>query len=692
MVSKPLIHRPLASAFTRSPMLRATLPLMIGMALAAWSPPSVRVAWCVFLAALLLFGVLSVGRTTYDRRWHRGVAFACTMLAFGALWSVVRDARQVPGAELLDDQRTTGLAVRIQEVTGSSQRTAKGFAKVEAAIQDGRPVPAGGVVVVTLFDRAKAPTLRAGELLLVMGGPERIRRVADPGGFDAVQWAASHGAEHEVFVGPEQWTVIGEPSVVDRWTDRMRRATLGWIEASGLDQEERGMVKALLLGIRDELDADQKQAFARSGTIHVLAVSGMHVGLVYAVLMALLGWWGMKSGARFGRGLLIILFLWGYAGLTGWSPSVLRATVMFTFFTVAEMSGRQTEPLNSLFGAAFVLLLWDPLMLFQLSFQLSFLAVLGILLFYKPILHLWQAPNTVMHYFWSLTAVSLAAQVITTPLSLFMFKAFPVWFLPANLMIVGLVSIAVYAGALMVILHRVPVVGEAVIWCNEQLVHLLGWCSRVFAEMPGAYPAIRIDAVQMVLLYTLLGLVAGFAFWRWRPARSLSAVVVLILLVSWGLTARARNHQHSLTVYAERDRLSLAVVNGRSMTVLVDTVDVFLQRKVEAHARSVGAEITASEVLSDSLQFLEGAPGTLIALVPPGRAPEETKLRTKLCVLHGEGRFDLEGLMALWPELTQVVLSPDIPRKRRAFLHRWFVDKAVAVHDVDRDGAFILTP
>ena len=673
-------------------MLRVTLPIIIGISSAAFFKPPLWIAWSICSALVLAFVLLSALRTTYPRRWERGLAFSLFMVAFGLLWLSVRDPRQTPRSSVLNDPRTDGLFVQVVEVTGRSLRTAKAFAKVETAAQDSAVVRAAGTIVLTLFDKNDAPILHNGDRLWIGRGAERLVRVADPGGFDAGVWAASHGAAHEVFAGPGQWQVIGAPSLVDQWTDRMRNATLKWIEASGLDREERGMVKALLLGIRDELDADQKQAFARSGTIHVLAVSGMHVGLVYAVFMAMLGWWGRKKGARLVRGALVLLFLWGYAGLTGWSPSVMRATVMFTLFTISEMSGRQAEPLNSLFGAAFVLLIWDPLMLFQLSFQLSFLAVLGILLFYKPIMGLWYAPNTVLHYFWSLTAVSLAAQVITTPLSLYMFKAFPVWFLPANLAIVGLVTICVYAGALMVLFHQVPYVGPIIIWCNEQLVHFLGWCSRFFAELPWAYPAVRVDVLQMLLLYLLITLVAVWSFWRWRPARLLSVAVVLGLLISWGSMANERNRQRSITVYAERERLSLALVDGRHMTVVADSVDVYLQRKVELHARSVGAQNTGSTLVASELQTLRTDGLPIIALIPPGRSPELLAEDVTLCVLHGDGRFDLDSLLVRCPKLRQVVLAPDIPRKRLKYLRQWFVDRTIAVHDVDRDGAFILGP
>lgn len=684
--------RSIISAVARAPLMRVTLPFTIGIGAAAFFLPPLWLAWSLCGALALVFALLCAFRTTYPRRWERGFAFTLLMVAFGLLWSGVRDPRQAPRASTLNDPSTDGLFVQVVEVTGRSVRTAKAFVEVEAAAQDSLVVEAAGTIVLTLFDKHNTPLLHNGDRLWIGRGAERLVRVADPGGFDAGAWAASHGAAHEVFVGPGQWQVVGAPLLLDQWTDRMRNATLQWIEASGLDREERGMVKALLLGIRDELDADQKQAFARSGTIHVLAVSGMHVGLVYAVFMGLLGWWGRKKGARVVRGTLVLLFLWGYAGLTGWSPSVMRATIMFTLFTVSEMSGRQGEPLNTLFGAAFVLLIWDPLMLFQLSFQLSFLAVLGILLFYKPIMRLWYAPNMVLHYFWSLTAVSLAAQVITTPLSLYMFKAFPVWFLPANLVIVGLVTICVYAGALMVLFHQVPYLGPIIIWCNEQLVHFLGWCSRFFAELPWAYPAVRVDLFQMVLLYLLIALVAVWSFWRRRPARLLSVAVVLALFVSWGFMANERNGQHNITVYAERERLSLALVSGRHMTVVADSVDVYLQRKVELHARSVGAMITRSEAVAPGLQTLRSEGLPIIALVPPGRLPEPIDPDVALCVLHGDGRFDLDSLLVRCPKLRQVVLAPDIPQKRLSYLRQWFVDKAIAVHDVDRDGAFILGP
>ena len=162
------------------------------------------------------------------------------------------------------------------------------------------------------------------------------------------------------------------------------------------------------------------------------------------MLLFMLGWWGGSGKVRLMRGSLILLALWGYAGLTGGSPSVLRATIMFSLFTLASMSSRRADPINSLFTAALVLLVWEPHMLIEIGFQLSFLAVLGILLFHRPIERLWVPNGKWVGRIWTLTVLSLSAQLLTTPLSLYYFKAFPVWFLPANLVVVTAVGTPVF--------------------------------------------------------------------------------------------------------------------------------------------------------------------------------------------------------------------------------------------------------
>lgn len=260
------------------------------------------------------------------------------------------------------------------------------------------------------------------------------------------------------------------------------------------------------------MERDQNMAFVRSGTIHVLAVSGTHVGIIYVAVLWGLLFLGKARRGRIIRGVVALVALWAYAGLTGFTPSVLRATVMFTLFTVAEMVRWRTDSLNSLAAAGVLLLLWDPDMLVQLGFQLSFLAVLGIAVFYRPLHLLWTPGNAPFRFLWSLVVVSLAAQAFTAPLCLYVFQAFPVWFLPANMVIVGLVGIGVYGGVALLVLHAVPVLGPFITVLMKWLLLALGFLSAFFAGLPGAYPAIRVGFWGMVGLYLLMAFGAAWLF------------------------------------------------------------------------------------------------------------------------------------------------------------------------------------
>ncbi|MBK8341084.1 MAG: ComEC/Rec2 family competence protein, partial [Flavobacteriales bacterium] len=257
---------------------------------------------------------------------------------------------------------------------------------------------------------------------------------------------------------------------------------------------------------------------------------------------------GKGPRARVVRLGIVLLLLWGYAGLTGATPSVLRATVMCSLFVLAASLERRTEALNTLFGAAFVLLLWDPLMIGQLSFQLSFLAVLGIILCYDPLRRLWNPANWVLRQIWSLIAVSLAAQLFTTPLTLYVFQAFPVWFLPANVVVCTLVNFAVMGGILLLPFHAVPYLGPFISDALAGLVMILGKSSDLFAGLPGAYPAVRISLLQCLLLYATIGFFALGWLGGVRWAKWVGFCMIPLFLLTWALREEQRREQRSFTV------------------------------------------------------------------------------------------------------------------------------------------------
>lgn len=676
----------LRSAVVRAPMVRLVLPLIIGLLLSRVLMPELRVA---LAACALCFATWSIfaSRIRVKHRWGRGLILFLAVCSFGIAWQRVRDRSGATSDLSWHAAHLQAERMRIVEVVSAHGRTLRAWADVDAGLVDGRIEPLEGTVLLTVVCDSGVAQPRAGEVLFVAARPKPIIRVPDPGGFDMRQWAASYGAGYEVFASVGKWQRLSAPQGWSAFFDGARDRITTWLERSALDGRERGMVKAILLGIRDELDQDQKTSFARSGTMHVLAVSGSHVAIIYGALFIALRGLGEKQRWRIVRAAAILLVLWFYAGLTGFTPSVLRATLTFTLFCIADMTRWRTDPINSLAASAFVLLVWDPRMLTQLSFQLSFLAVLGIAFFYRPLHDLWAPRTWVMRYAWSLFAVSMAAQAFTTPLSLLTFKAFPVWFIPANLVIVGLVSLGVYGGTALLVFHAVPWIGDAITWAMAMLLRVLAWSAQFFATLPGAYPDVRIDVWQCLGLYALVLALSAWWLEGWSSARTATLVIILLLLGSWAMTAGERSQEHAFVVYDERDRLACAVQNGRALVVFADSLDDRLLRKVEEHRRSCGALMVQDTA---SLPQVISMGRDRYLLIDAQDVPEALPAgQCTAVVLARDGRYDLEGLVRVLKPSAGFVLSPTLSNAKRAFIRKWSAAHGVAVHDVRLNGAYV---
>ncbi|MBK6777218.1 MAG: ComEC family competence protein [Flavobacteriales bacterium] len=696
------------SDVVRAPGLRAVLPFIGGLVVARLGAPDPATAWALCSGAFVVFAAMAVRRTQYKWRWVSGVAFLLFSLSFGVLFQTMRAPSNHPHRLVVDADQRRALLVEVSEVTGISPKVVRCRAEALGWVDStGSAVARGGVLLMIRRDSV-ATTLRAGDRLVLRAPVNGIDRVADPGGFDRAQWAASQGIFHEAFVESGNWLRIGHEPQLAGLFNEWRANVSGWFDSLDLAPTEKGLVKALVLGVRNDIDMEQRDAFAKSGTMHVLAVSGMHVGLIYWILMQLMGWWGKKWWARVTRGVLIVASLWAFSGVAGGSPSIVRAALMFSVFTVAEVCGRPNEPLNSLSVAAFVLLLWDPSMIIQLSFLLSFMAVLGIILFYKPFMRLWSPPNAVLHFMWSAACVTMAAQLMTTPLSLWAFGAFPTWFLPANLIVVTASTGAVIVGIAALILGHVPWIGDAVEWLLSKLLWVMGEGAQWFGELPGSYPAVRMDTTQCVLMYGLILILSAIVAWRWWRLKWLLALSVGALLFTWHTRLRSTAGQRAFVVYDYRDGVLAGMVHGRELVVLADSAnarDGYARRRVEAHARKWGLGSTMELAPSMMHEPRTGSTGSTVhglglwandaLCVRFLRSGSEVHGRSMnssgldAVVLQGPGRFDIDAIAsAHHPQ--RVVLAPDMELSSLRYVRRWCEDHDVYCHDIRRQGAFIL--
>ena len=273
---------------------------------------------------------------------------------------------------------------------------------------------------------------------------------------------------------------------------------------SDLCEKHQNVLAALTLGYKEAIDPETKHIFTSSGTMHVLAVSGLHVGIVYMVISFCFGF--LKFS---GPGRTLFLFislgsLWFFALLTGLSPSVSRAALMFSFVVVGQNIRRRSNIYNTLTASAFFLLIINPNNLFDAVFQFSYSAVFGIVFMQPRIEKLIDFRYRVLKYFWSLLSVSVAAQVATFPLSVYYFGQFPAYFWISNLVIIPAVTILVPVGFMLMAFCWMPALFKILTILTEKLVNVLFGFLKLIEQMPNSMIKISLSEAEIFFLYCLL--------------------------------------------------------------------------------------------------------------------------------------------------------------------------------------------
>jgi len=311
------------------------------------------------------------------------------------------------------------------------------------------------------------------------------------------------------------------------------------------------------------LSQDTVSSFGATGAMHVLAVSGMHIGIISQLLLFILQGFGKVISRRTGL-LLVLLFLWFYALTSGFSPSVVRSVFMFSLLLLAQMTGRRYSSINILFFSAFVLILINPMVFFDVGFQLSYLAMLGIFSIY-PIIQNWlNFKNKIMHYFWQGTAVCLSAQCVTVPLCIYYFHQFPNYFMIANLGIMILSTLVMGIGLGIFIFHFIPFFGE---WWGKLLglsiEALLNFLDYI-AHLPGAV----VYGFDISLLFVPLLSLFLFLLVFNKPQKKIwkiSAFVTLFLIVQLAFQRFNNQQKNELCFFNNNQFLMSLKINGEIM-------------------------------------------------------------------------------------------------------------------------------
>lgn len=377
---------------------------------------------------------------------------------------------------------------------------------LEATIYNGRCHSMTGRVILNAAAHAGLDAIQPGSRMGFIVQLKAPNSVWFPGGFDWKEHLRKKGIFHEGWIQKDQWFILNEPQGILRMSNQLRERLTGTLVKHIPDTNQLGIAAALLMGNEDFLLKETEDKFATAGVLHVLCVSGMHLVLLYGILSGMLKPFMHQSGkSRHFVFPLLLSLIWFYALFTGLSPSITRAASMTTFMILCQWMQKRAEVTNMLAASCLLLFCLEPDVFSSSGFQLSFLAVCGIF-YIKPLLDdLWHPRNRISKWLLDLVTVTLAAQIATTPLSLYLFGQFPNWFLMANMIIVPLSTMVMYGTMALVAFSNIPMVGAIAAWANVFNLDMLCNTIDFFARLPYAITSgIHFDGFKLAFAYLAL--------------------------------------------------------------------------------------------------------------------------------------------------------------------------------------------
>lgn len=436
------------------------------------------------------------------------------------------------------------------------------------------------VVCYLAKDSLRLP-LEVGDEIAFLTQLQPFKNMGNPDDFDYEQYMYNQGFVASSYLSSASWLKTGNHHSSLRIVAlKARQMIMNVYSSLGFTEKEQAILSALTLGYQDTLSDDLKQAFRTTGTVHVLSVSGLHVGIIYGVIAFLLSFISVRSRFYKIRPVIIILLLWTYAFVTGLPPSVVRASTMLSLFCLSELIERKNNPLNTLYIAAFFMLLYNPFWLFDIGFQLSFLSVLSILVLYKPLSKQLTIKNRLLRGIWQMLCISLVAQLATFPLCLYYFGTFPTYFFIANLLVIPLVTLITYGMGLVFLAWMIAVIipqyADIVYWLpikiEQFLVSALSVSVKLFEELPYALVEnVNMCFIELLLVMTIIGALLITLYYM--SVRSLIvSLVLIVLLLGYNIYYQIKPQADRLIVYNRGSNTDISMIKEKEKVPLTDFI------------------------------------------------------------------------------------------------------------------------
>lgn len=691
------------------PFVRILLPFLAGLLTCVFTPlhlPFFLLPCLLLVVMLLHFSTKNKTFRLYKYAAWLGCCFQLSIFTAGNILAHQRIDAYHQEQFVHHLQQADFFRVIITEPPVEKERTYKAVISVVEMNSHESMMPVAGRSVLYLEKNEQSATLQYGDVLLVKNSFQLVAGPANPDQFDYKEYLWYREIYATAFLQSDDWMKLssGSGNFLIAFTFRLRDLSLQAIQKHISSAREAGVVEALVIGYRDHMLAETTQSYTAAGVVHVLAVSGLHVAILFALLHQLLFFLNRKKHGKAIQSIVILSAIWIFTLVTGLSGSVLRAAAMFSFITIGKNMKRPVNLFNILSCSAFAILLADPLLVMDVGFQLSYLAVTGIGTLNKYIDQWLPRENKIIDFLWKMMAMSLAAQIATFPLTTFYFHQFPLYFLPANIVVIPAAGIILHLGLAIIALQFIPVLatltGEAAQW----ITYIMNEFILRIQSLPAAIIHLAgTDFTQMLLTGALIIFISRYFITRSRNWMFATAVSFVFLLTLHCIHACSIFGQHSFTVYAFKKTGVLefrsqneavmyqaagSISGGDSLYLVQHWRLHQITPATSSHTTGAISEKVISAISPDCsfFQFYNYK----IALVNRPLPANKTGSRLKVdaLLISGNPSISMHDLTNYF-ETTAIIFDGSNNSYKVSKWQREAEELGMATHDVMKDGAYI---
>ncbi len=668
-------------------IIKLTLFLILGVLFGNYIQVELHISFILTIAFLLILAIVYIiSKRQVLTNFYFGVTALVTMFSIGLLTTNIHDQRHWENhytqSNSFDLTKTKSLNLKVIEVLKPSLYQDKYFVEINTF----NNYKVKGKLLLNIDKDSLIKPLQVDDLLFTTTTLTTITKPLNPYQFDYSEYLKRKNVYHQIHVTKGELKIKKPKSSSIFGMAAQIRETINFkLNEHHFNDDQLAIINAILLGQKRDLSKNMYQQYASAGVIHILAVSGLHVGILLMILQFLLKPIGRSRKGRLIKTFIIMSLLWFFAIIAGLSPSIVRAVTMFSIVAIGLNMKRPANIFNTLATSILILLLFKPTFLFDVGFQLSYIAVFAIVWIQPMLYKLWLPKLKVTNYFWKLFTVTIAAQIGVAPLSLFYFHQFPGLFFISNLVIIPVLGVILGLGVLVIILAIINALPEFIVQLFGGMISTLnnfvGWIAQQEAFL---FKGISFGISAIIISYLLI--VLGFRTLKEPKSKRLVPLLLAIVLAQTIFIYNKTETSGSFTVFHKNRHSIVAFQNSNNLKVYhnIDSISPNSEKVLNNYI--IGEDIKNTDL--DSLSSVYKVKDKIL-LVVDSLSTYKVSFKPDIVLLRDSPKVNLDRLIE---QLKPKLIIAD-GSNYKSYVSRWEATcqhKKLPFHATAKKGALTI--